>query len=131
MSFDDDTALRPSGDGLWEGAVVEEWSTPRGPLGGYVLAIVMRGLEFAVADPERQARSVTRHFRRAPARGAVTVGARVERTGRSLTSVSGRLEQGGDLLGLALGAYSKPWTGPLLDESPMPDVEPAHGLDEA
>ena len=55
VPFDDDTALRPIGDGAWEGAVVDGWNTPRGPLGGYVMAIVMRGLELAVADPERQA----------------------------------------------------------------------------
>ena len=87
------------------------------------MAIVMRGLELAVADPERQARSVTMHFLRAPAaRAGDRHGAEVERSGRSLTSVSGRLEQEGKLLGLALAAYSKPWAGPLLDESPMPVV---------
>lgn len=123
MAFDDDTALRPSGEGRWEGAVVAGWDTPRGPLGGYVLAIVMRAFELAVADPERQARSVTMHFLRSPEAGPVAVAVRVERAGRSLTSVSGRLEQGGELLGLALAAYSKPWPGPLLDESPMPTVQ--------
>ena len=103
------------------------WSTPRGPLGGYVMAIVMRGLELAVDDAERQARSVTMHFLRPPAPGPVFVSATVERTGRSLTSVSGRLEQDGKLLGLALGAYSKPWEGPLLDELPMPMVAAPDG----
>jgi acyl-CoA thioesterase len=124
MGFDDETGLRPAGDGLWEGAVVEAWDTPRGPLGGYVMAIVMRALEAAVGDPERQPRSVTMHFLRTPEPGPVTVAAKVERAGRSLTSVSGRLEQQENLLGLALGAYSKSWAGPLLDESPMPAVAP-------
>ena len=106
MPFDADTALRAAGDGAWEGAVVDGWNTPRGPLGGYVMAIVMRGLELAVADPDRQACSATMHFLRAPGPGPVTVMAQVERAGRSLTSVSGRLEQDGKLLGLALAAYS-------------------------
>ncbi|MBN1529199.1 MAG: thioesterase family protein [Thermoleophilaceae bacterium] len=122
MPFDEDTGLTPAGDGRWEGAVAEGWSTPRGPLGGYVMAIVMRGLELAVADPERQARSVTMHFLRPPHPGPVTVSATVERTGRSLTTVTGRLEQDGKLLGLAIGAYSKPYESPLLDELPMPMV---------
>ncbi len=130
MGFDADTGLRPAGEGIWEGAVVDRWNTPRGPLGGYVMAIVMRGLELAVADPERQARSATMHFLRAPEPGPVTVTAQLERTGRSLTSVSGRLEQDGTLLGLALAAYSQPWSGPLLDESPMPAVEPPGPADE-
>jgi acyl-coenzyme A thioesterase PaaI-like protein len=125
LSFDSDTALEPAGEaGVWEGTVAEGWDTPRGPLGGYVMAIVMRGLELAVDDADRQARSVTMHFLRAPKAGPVTVRAQVERTGRSLTSVSGRLEQDGETLGLVLGAYSKPWASPLLDDSPMPQVAP-------
>ena len=124
MSFADDTALRPAAEGAWEGRLAEGWDTPRGPLGGYVMAIMMRGLEVAVADPERQARSVTMHFLRVPEAGPVTVRATVERQGRSLSTVSGRLEQRDRLVGLALGAYSKPWEGPLIDESPMPEAEP-------
>jgi acyl-CoA thioesterase len=91
------------------------------------MAIVMRGLELAVADPERTARSVTMHFLRVPQPGPVTIRALVEREGRSLSTASARLEQGGKLLGLALGAYSKPWEGPLLPAEPMPEVEPADG----
>ena len=122
MSFDDDTALRPLGDGAFEGAVVDGWDTPRGPLGGYVMAIVLRGLELAVDDPERMVRSLTMSFLRPPTAGPVTVRATVERAGRSLSTVSGRLEQDGRLMGLALGAFSKPWESPLLDDAPMPDV---------
>jgi acyl-CoA thioesterase len=88
------------------------------------MALVMRGFELAVDDPERQARSATMHFLRVPAPGPVTVRATVERAGRSLSSVSARLEQAGKLLGIALGAYSKSWDGPLLDDSPMPQVDP-------
>ncbi len=124
MSFDEDTALRPAGAGVWKGAISPGWETPRGPLGGYVMAIVLRGLELAVDDPERGARSATMHFLRVPAQGPVTVRAEVERAGRSLTTVSARLEQEGKLLGLALAAYSKPWPGPTLEEAPMPAVDP-------
>jgi acyl-CoA thioesterase len=124
MGFDDETALRPSGDGTFAGEISPGWETPRGPLGGYVMAILMRGFEDAVADPERQARSVTMHFLRVPESGPVEVQAKVERTGRSLTTVSGRLEQQGRLIGLAVGAYSKPWESPLLGGAPMPAVGP-------
>jgi acyl-CoA thioesterase len=48
----------------------------------------------------------------------------VERAGRSLTTVSGRLEQEGKLIALALAAYSQAWEGPLLNTAPMPEVEP-------
>jgi acyl-CoA thioesterase len=124
LSFDADTELRPVGPGAWEGTIESNWWTPRGPLGGYVMAFVLRAMESVVADPERQPRSATMHFLRAPEAGPISVSAAVERAGRSLSSVIARMEQDGKLLGLALGAYSKPWEGPLFNESPMPAVEP-------
>ena len=127
MSFDDDTALRPAADGTFEGTIDGGWWTPRGPLGGYVMAIVLRGMQHAVGDPDRMPRSATMHFLRTPKKGDVVVRAEIEREGRSLTSVSARLEQDGRLMGLALGAFSKPWEGPLLNGSPMPEVAPPDG----
>ena len=91
------------------------------------MALMLNGLDLAVGDPARGAPLVHDAFP-APARrpGPITVRTRVERAGRTLTSVSGRLEQDGKLMGLALGARSRPpWESPLLDEAPMPDVEPS------
>ena len=124
MSFDQATALVPASHNAFTGTIQAGWDTPRGPLGGYVMAILMRGLELAVDDAQRTARSVTAHFLRAPSAGPVSVSATVERQGRSLSTVSGRLSQDGKLIALALAAYSVPWEGPLLDETPMPDTEP-------
>jgi acyl-CoA thioesterase len=125
--FDDDIALIPTDEaGTWDGELAPGWHTPRGPLGGYVMAILMRGLELAVDDPERTARSVTTHFLRPPHDGPVVVSAKVERAGRSLTTVTGRLEQDDKLIALGLGAYSKAWEGPERDNAEMPDVEPAN-----
>ena len=122
--FDQDIALSAAGEGSWTGAIAAGWDTPRGPLGGYVMAILMRGFELAVDEPERQARSVTVHFLRTPEAGPVEVTARVERKGRSLSTVSGRLEQNGKLIALGLGAHSVAWESPLLEPPPMPRVEP-------
>jgi acyl-CoA thioesterase len=122
--LDDDIALTEAGEYVWDGAIAPGWETPRGPLGGYVLAILVRGLELAVDDPSRSARSVSAHFLRPPTDGPVRVSAGVERSGRSLTTVSGRLEQGGKLIALALAAFSMPFEGPFLTDAPMPAVEP-------
>ena len=123
--FDDDIALRPAGDGRWDGAIAPGWDTPRGPLGGYVMAILIRGFDLAVGDPARTARSVTVHFLRTPEAGPVQVEAAVERQGRSLSTLTGRLSQGGKLIALGLAAYSVDWESPLLDAQPPPEVEPA------
>jgi acyl-CoA thioesterase len=127
LGFDEDIALRRTADGVYQGEVRKHWWTPRGPLGGYVLALMLRGFELAVDDQARMARSVTMHFLRAPQAGPVTVHTAVERNGRTLTSVSGRLEQDGKLTGLALGAFSAPWESPLLDDARIPEVEPPAG----
>ena len=125
MTFDDATMLMPTGNGAWTGAVADGWNTPRGPLGGYVMAIVLRGMQAAVGDDARQPRSFTVHFLRPPHPGPVTVRPVVERTGRTLTTVTARLEQDDRLIALALGAFSTPWESPVLDDAPMPGVEPA------
>ena len=127
MGFDDDIALRAAGEGVYEGEIRGGWSTPRGPLGGYVMALMVRAFELTVDDPARQARSCTMHFLRPPQPGPITIRTTVERTGRTLTSVSGRLEQAGKLMGTALGSFSTPWESPLLDDAPMPEVEPPTG----
>ena len=124
VGFDADTALTGLGDGGYEGSIDERWWTPRGPLGGYVMALVMRGLMLAVGDADRHPRSLTVYFLRPPRVGPVTVRPVVERAGRSLTTASARLEQEGRLLALALAAFSGPWPGPLLSDAPMPEVDP-------
>ncbi len=123
MAFDDDTALRPLGDGTFEGEIIETWWTPLGPLGGFVMALTLRGLMLAVDDECRAPRSLTMHFLRPPKPGPITVAPRVERTGRSLTTASARLEQESATVALAVAAFSAPWPGPLLADAPAPDVE--------
>jgi acyl-CoA thioesterase len=125
IAFDDDTALEPDGHGGYLGAVDPRWWTPRGPLGGYVMALVMRALMLEADDVARQPRSLTVHFLRPPEAGPVTVRPVVERAGRSVTTASARLEQGGRLLALGVAVFSTPWAGPELSEVSMPEVEPA------
>lgn len=122
MGFDDDIALRAGGEGRFEGRIADGWDTPRGPLGGYVTALVLHGMQLAVAAPERQPRSLSVHFLRPPVAGPVTVLATVERAGRSLSTVSARMEQEERTIALALAAFSTPWPGPVLDEASMPEV---------
>jgi acyl-CoA thioesterase len=105
-AFDRATAVRAAGPGRWLATCDTSWSTPRGPNGGYLAAIVLRALLAEVADPAREPRSLTLHYLRSPTDGELVVDVEVERTGRSLTSLSARVSQGGRVCILALAALA-------------------------
>ena len=106
------------------GEVADGWRAGRGPHGGYLAAMILRALAQALADAQRSPRSLTIHFLKAPEVGPVLIDAVIERSGRSLSSLSGRMSQGGATMALALAAFSVPWTGPEISGLPMPEVEP-------
>jgi acyl-CoA thioesterase len=108
--------------------VSPDWRAGRGPHGGYLAAILLRALIEAVADPTRSGgrapRSLTIHYARAPKPGPVSIHSVVERAGRSLSTLSARMEQDGSLVALALAAFSVPWSAPEIAELEMPAVAP-------
>ncbi len=120
MAFDEDIALTPAG----EGRIAEGWSTPRGPHGGYVMALLAHAMERAVDDSTRQPRSLTAHFLRPPRVGPVTISTTIERAGRSMSTVSVRMFQEDKPIALALGAFSPAYPAPELGGVPMPRVAP-------
>jgi acyl-CoA thioesterase len=129
-AFDRDTAVRElsrSADGQvvrakFAADISADWRAGRGPHGGYLAAMLLRALVETVADPKRSPRSLTIHYARAPEPGPVTITATVERAGRSLSTLSARMEQGDKLTALALAAFSVPWSAPEIAELPMPDI---------
>ncbi len=126
FDFDRETAVTLMGDGVHRADISPAWSVHRGPNGGYLAAVALRALTEAVDDPERAPRSLTIHFARPPqVPGTLDVVTRVERRGRSLTSLSARLVQGDQLIGLALAAFSLPRPGPeFCDLAPPEGVPP-------
>ncbi len=78
----------------------------------------------AVDDQTRAPRSLTIHYLRAPEPGPVSIHTTLERAGRSLSTLSARMERDGVPLALALAAFSVPWSAPEFSELPMPDVAP-------
>jgi acyl-coenzyme A thioesterase PaaI-like protein len=111
--------------------VSPDWRAGRGPHGGYIAAMLMRALIETVADPLRAPRSLTIHYARAPQPGPVTILTSIERAGRSLSTLSARMEQEGKLIALALAAFSLPWSAEEVLELPLPDVAPADPVREA
>jgi len=131
--FDRDTAVwRELGDDapavgeqvVFGAQVASDWRAGRGPHGGYLAAMLLRALIESVPDPERTPRSLTIHYARAPEPGPVTITTTLEREGRSLSTLSARMEQEGQLTALVLAAFSLPWSGPEISEVQMPQVAP-------
>ena len=128
FDFERETAVTPVSDGRYEARLDRAWWVHRGPNGGYLAAIVLRALTAAVGDSERAPRSLTVHYTAPPGEGTLEIATTLERTGKSLTSCSARLEQDGRLIGLALGAFSRPRAGPAFCDLQMPDVPPPDAL---
>ena len=105
------------------------WSVGRGPNGGYIAAMVLRALAATVDDPSRSPRSLTVHFTARPSPGPVRIECRVERSGRSSSTVSARMVQDGRLVALALAAFSGPWPGAEFADKAMPAVAPPGELE--
>jgi acyl-CoA thioesterase len=125
-AFDRGTAVRLEHGSEWESTfaadVSPEWRAGRGPHGGYLAAMLLRALIETVADPGRSPRSLTVHYPRAPEPGPVTIQTRVERAGRSLSTLSARMEQDGTLIALVLSAFSVAWEAPEISDLTMPNV---------
>lgn len=119
------TTLTAPATAIFDADVSPDWRAGRGPHGGYLAAMLLRALTETVADPARAPRALTIHYARAPEPGPVEIRTAIERSGRSLSTVSARMEQGGRLQALALAAFSVPWSAPEIAELPLPDVEPA------
>ena len=115
------TLSREGDRGSFAAEVAHGWRAGRGPHGGYLAAIILRALTLALDDPLRSPRSLTIHFLKAPDEGPLLIETTIERSGRSLSSLSARMSQNGATMGLALAAFSVPWQGPEWNELPMPD----------
>jgi len=122
--FDTDTTPEPLGEGRWSLALDDGWWVGAGPNGGYVGACLLRAMEATVADPARTCRSLTVHYLVPPRPGPAVVEVAVERSGRSLSSVSARMLQDERVVALALGAFSRERRGPAFVDLAMPDVDP-------
>ncbi len=122
--FDRDTAVTHVDDGLFAATIAPGWRAGRGPHGGYLAAILLRALTATVDDPSRVTPLAHDPLPAAPEAGPIEIRTTVERQGRSLSTLSARMEQGGRVTALALAAFSVPWEAPGANELPMPDLAP-------
>lgn len=122
--FDDDTAVRRIGDGIYETSISKNWWVVRGPHGGYLATILLRALSAELDDASRGPRSLTVHYPAAPSEGTVHIETETVRAGGNLTTMSARMTQEGTTLALAVAAFSKPFEGLEFSDAVMPDSLP-------
>ena len=121
--FDLDTAVEDLGDGRFGAEMSERWWVERGPNGGYVAAVILRAIQAAAAT-ERAPRSLTVQFPRAPVAGPVEITVKTEREGRTVTFLSARMEQDGELQATALAVLADDLEAGGFTELKMPSVDP-------
>jgi acyl-CoA thioesterase len=125
--FDLDTAVKDLGGGRFAAEMSERWWVEQGPNGGYVAAVMLRAIQRAAAA-ERAPRSLTVQFPRAPAAGPVEIAVKVEREGGTVTFLSARMEQSGELQATALAVLADDLDATGFEELRMPAVEPPDEL---
>jgi acyl-CoA thioesterase len=122
--FERDTRVERIDDGSFTARMDRGWWISRGANGGYVAAVVLRALLERAGDPSRAPRAFTVHFTSPPAEGDVRIDTRIEREGRSLSTVSARMGQGDRLVAVALAALSRGREGPEFQDAVMPEAIP-------
>jgi acyl-CoA thioesterase len=123
--FETDTAVEAITAGHYRARLDRGWWIHRGPNGGYLAAIVLRAITSEAADAARAPRSLTIHYTRPPAEGALDLEVITERAGRTLSTLTARATQDGKLIALALVALAtdQPSTS-TFSGAVMPSVPP-------
>jgi acyl-CoA thioesterase len=71
------------------------------------------------------------HFTSAPKEGPLRIATQVERAGRSLSTITARVEQDGRLVAIAIAALSRTRRGSIdFDHLAMPDVPPPEAIEQ-
>lgn len=103
-TFAQETEVTPADDGRWTCWLTDAWSIDGTPNGGYAISPVLRVLQQATGHPDPL--SMTAHFLRPAIEGAAgVVRAEVLRPGRSVSTATATLEQGGRDRLVVLGAF--------------------------
>jgi acyl-CoA thioesterase len=116
VDLDQALQLTGGGDGPFGCDLAEAWSLNGRPHGGYVAALIERAATRAASRPDALLRSITVHFLRPTGIGPAEIEARIERAGRTLTTVSAHLRQGDATAATGVLIYSPPWPSAAMDD---------------
>jgi acyl-CoA thioesterase len=124
--LEDTAAVRVAGD-EYAVTISRDWWVFTGANGGYIASVLLRALTARLDDPARAVRSLTVHYLRPPAEGPAVVRTRLVRSGRSLATLTGTLEQDGNPVALATAAFSVARPFLTFTDLPMPGVPGPEG----
>ena len=128
--FDRDIAValrdRAETGAAFDARIDEGWWIVAGPNGGYLAAILLRAMCETVGDPAREPRTQTTHYTARPEAGPARVVTEIVRAGRSLSTVSARLEQDGRLIATSIAALGTARAGerPAFQDARPPELPP-------
>jgi acyl-CoA thioesterase len=128
--FDRDTSVRKTGAGSYEATVSPDWRIVRGANGGHLAAMLLRAMSAEAGETERFPVTYTSHFARVPKESAVSLEVNVERSGRTMSTVSGRMVQDGKVVIASLAAYTTARTGPDFSDLTMPEAPRPEDLEQ-
>lgn len=122
--FASDSAVEPLGDHRYRGHASGAWFGPIALNGGFLAAVVLRAMLAEIGEGDREPRSLTTHFLRPPAVGDLEIALRVERSGRTASTVTGRVEQEGRLVAITVCTFTRRYDGAAEWAPPTPAVLP-------
>ncbi|WP_067898154.1 acyl-CoA thioesterase [Nocardia vaccinii] len=117
------TSLEPVGAGIAKVALSPAWWIEGTAYGGYLAALLLRAAQAECGQDQRPL-SLTVHFISAVRPGPAEVQTRAVSAGRSSSTVTATLSQGGSCRAFAVVAFGRDRGGPLLDEHSMPVGDP-------
>lgn len=101
------TVLGAQGDGRYSIAIPEGWQQGRGAFGGLVIGMLARAIEKSEEDPARAIRSITAELGAPAIPGEATIAVERHRAGSSVSVVTARLEQSGDVQAHAVAVLGR------------------------
>ena len=123
-SFDKATAVERHGLGRFVAHVDPAWDGPGAPLGGVVMATILRAMTAELAAADLAPRSVTAHFPRPLVRDLVEIQVETLRRGRRLATVQAHAVQQGRLRCAVLAAFGRPFPTVATWEAEPPAAPP-------
>lgn len=119
-NFDESVAWELLEPGRLRSQLDRSWWIDRGPNGGFLASLILAGLRTEARD--RAPATLSVHYLDRPQEGEVGLDVKVERAGRSISNISGRLHQAERTLALALCAFSVPRQSGSFVDVPAPEV---------